>query len=164
MKRALDRIAPARFGGRLGLAVVAVGLVVIGIGWNGAAGSGGEINHVPVVQAQLPWLLSGGFLGLGIVVLGAALIVVSVQRESQARLKSSLDAIADALGQLGAGRAVPDDLDDLVVAGSASYHRSSCALAQDRAEAHLLTVQQAVDGGLSPCRVCNPPVNAAATR
>lgn len=163
LQRLLGRLAPARFGGRLGLVVVGVGLVVIGVGWNGAAGSGGEVNHVPVLQAQLPWLLSGGFLGLGIVVLGAALLVVSAHRESQANVQAGLDAIVDALEKLQGAASVPDDLAGLVVAGTASYHRSSCRLARDRHDARLLTVEQAVGEGLSPCRVCAPPVAATST-
>ena len=162
-RRFLDRLAPARFGGRLGLGVVALGLLVIGIGWDGAAGSGGEINHVPLVQAQLPWLLSGGFLGLGIVVLGAALVVVNAQREGQHRLRTSLDSLTEAIERLGAQSTVPDDLGGLVLAGADSYHTSTCHLVRDRHDARPMTPEQATSAGLTPCRVCNPPVKAPAT-
>jgi hypothetical protein len=162
-RRVLSRLTPARFGGRLGLGVVALGLLVIGIGWDGAAGSGGEINHVPVVQAQLPWLLSGGFLGLGIVVLGAALVIANAQRESQHRLKSSLDALAEAIERLGGAAAVPDDLGGLVLAGADSYHTSTCHLVRDRRDARVVSPEQATAEGLTPCRVCHPPVVAPAS-
>lgn len=51
-----------------GMALVVIGLVVIFVGYVGASGS---------VQPyeQLPYLLSGGFLGLGLVVAGGALFV-----------------------------------------------------------------------------------------
>ena len=157
-RRFFARLTPSRFGGRLGLGVVALGLLVIGIGWDGAAGSGGEINHVPVVQAQLPWLLSGGFLGLGIVVLGAALVIANAQREGQHRLKTSLDALTEAIERLGAASAVPDDLGGLVLAGSDSFHTSACHLVRERHDARPVTPEQAVAEGLTPCRVCHPPV------
>jgi hypothetical protein len=157
-KRLLDRLAPARFGGRLGLGVVALGLLVIGIGWDGAAGSGGEVNHVPVVQAQLPWLLSGGFLGLGIVILGAALLIAHSQREGHHRLKASLDALSQAIERLGAAGTVPDDLGGLVLAGADSYHTSTCHLVRERHDARAMTPEQATAEGLTACRVCNPPV------
>jgi len=51
-----------------GIALVVVGFVVILIGWWGASGT-----NQP--SAQLPYLLSGGFLGLAFVALGATLLV-----------------------------------------------------------------------------------------
>jgi len=51
-----------------GVALVVVGFLVILVGWWGASGS-------TQPSAQLPYLLSGGFLGLGLVALGAALLV-----------------------------------------------------------------------------------------
>jgi hypothetical protein len=164
-KALLSRLGLRRAGSRLGLVVVAVGLVVIGIGWNGAAGSGGEINHVPVVQAQLPWVLSGGFLGLGIVVLGASIVIANAYRESEARMAARFEALLDGLERLSslspttAGDATrSESADDLVVAGTASYHRPDCRLARGRREARMVTVETAVHEGLAPCRVCRPPV------
>jgi len=151
-----------RGGSRLGLIVIALGLVVIGIGWNGAAGSGGEINHVPQVQAQLPWILSGGFLGLGIVVLGAAMVIANAYRESEARLSARFDQLLETLAE-GAGsaaRGTPLSSDqpagDLVVAGSTSFHRPDCRLVKGRTEARLIDVSTALDLGLAPCRICRP--------
>src|SRR6058998_3586499 len=94
----VPRLRPGAFGGGLGLVVVAAGLLVIGIGWNGAAGAGGEINGIPNLSAQLPWLLSGGILGLGLVVFGAALVIVHNARVDRARLESKLDELVEALG------------------------------------------------------------------
>lgn len=148
-------------GSRLGLVVIAIGLVVIGVGWNGAAGSGGEVNHVPVVQAQLPWLLSGGFLGLGIIVLGAAMVIANAYRESEARLAARFEQLLDVLerspaatGPAAAASRRRDD--DLVVAGSASFHRPDCRLVKGRSEARLIDVATALDLGLTPCRICKP--------
>lgn len=153
--------ALGRGGSRLGLLVIGIGLVVIGVGWNGAAGSGGEVNHVPVVQAQLPWLLSGGFLGLGIVVLGAAMVIANAYRESEARLSARFEQVLAALEQ-GPGlapRAAPEPgrgTGDLVVAGTSSFHRPDCRLAKGRSEARMIDASTALDLGLAPCRVCRP--------
>jgi hypothetical protein len=97
----VGRLGMGGSGSRLGLVVVALGLIVIGIGWNGASGAGGEVNHVPLVQAQLPWLLSGGFLGLGIVILGAAMMIANAYRETEARNAARMDAILEALERTG---------------------------------------------------------------
>jgi hypothetical protein len=156
----LRRLTPGSFAGRLGLLVVGLGLVIIGIGWNGASGPGGEVNHLPVVQAQLPWLLSGGFLGLGIVVFGAALLVAHSHREDRARLESRLADVVESIERLqrlpGTGLASPADLRGLVVAGSASYHDPGCRLVEGRRGQQLLTPAEAVAAGLAPCRICRP--------
>ena len=148
-------------GSRFGLIVIAVGLVVIGVGWNGAAGSGGEVNHVPVIEAQLPWLLSGGFLGLGIVVLGAAMVIANAYRESEARLAARFEQLIGALEKEPAvatrSPVEPAPAErDLVVAGSASFHRPDCRLVKGRTEARLIDVSTALDLGLTPCRICRP--------
>lgn len=159
----LARLAPGRFGGRLGLFIVGIGLLVIGIGWNGAAGSGGEIDHVPVLQAQLPWLLSGGFLGLAIVAVGAAVLVSHAHREDRASLESRLETLIEAVGRLGglgSTDVASDDLVGNVIAGPNSYHTRDCRLLKGRNETSRLTPEDAAGRGLTPCRVCRPPVVA----
>ena len=160
------RLGMGGAGSRLGLGVIALGLIVIGIGWNGAAGAGGEVNHVPVVQAQLPWLLSGGFLGLGIVILGAAMMIANAYRETEARNAARMDAILEALERTGGNNEAvavvasvasgSGEVADLVVAGTASYHRPDCRLARGRGDAEVIPVASAVERGLSACRVCKP--------
>ena len=144
----------ARFGGGVALVVIALGILAIGLGYNGAAGT-------PVLAAQFPYLLSGGVLGLSLVILGSSLIVVRAHREDRARLESKLDDLIDALGSasLGAGGGAdraPRDLTGLVVAGSASYHVPGCRLVDGREDVSYLTPAEAKARWLSPCRVCQP--------
>lgn len=170
----IGKLGLGRSGTRLGLGVVGLGLLIIGIGWNGAAGAGGEVNHVPVVQAQLPWLLSGGFLGLGVVVLGAAMMIANAYRESEARTAARMEALLEAIerqerrpvaGTRGAPSVddptlpggIPVVRDDQVVVGTNSYHRPDCRLVRGRADAELASAAAAAGRGLSPCRVCKPP-------
>jgi hypothetical protein len=84
--------ALARVGGMagsLGVALAVLGFIVIGLGWNGAA------ERITLVQ-QLPYLLSGGFFGLGLVVLGAAVLVADSHRRDRAELAVRLEALIDA--------------------------------------------------------------------
>jgi hypothetical protein len=146
-----------QFGGKLGLGVIALGLLVIALGWNGMAGSGGQINHVSDLRAQLPFLLSGGFLGLSIVVLGGALLLVTSHREDRARLERKLDELIEATGRAGtAAPSAPADAAGLVVAGASSYHRPDCRLASGREDVSYLTAGEAQGRGLTACRVCRP--------
>jgi len=143
-------------GGQLGLGAIAVGLLIIGLAWNGAAG-------VDFVQGQVPYLLSGGFLGLGLVVFGAALVVVQSNRhdrsllEEQLRdLNASIARLANAVGgAAGATNGNPGGGDDRVVVGSTSYHRPDCRLIVDKNLAST-TLDAALAEGLEPCRVCAP--------
>ena len=153
--------AVAPFGGAVAVGLVVVGLIVIGIGWNGAAGSGSEVNGVPDIRAQIPWLISGAALGLALVVIGAAQMITQSQRADRVRLEAKLDELTRVLGAgvAGPGAAVRPgsvDLVDLVVAGSTSYHRPDCRLAQGRAGSRYLTTGEAKEAGLKACRICQP--------
>ena len=138
-------------GGKAGLVLAGLGLLAIGIGWNGAAGQ-------LTLLGQLPYLISGGLLGIALVILGAAMIVVQSAREDRAMLEAKLDLVAEAVLEAG-GRARPDapgDVSGLVVAGTASYHVPGCRLVDGREETTYLTPEEAVGRGLKPCRVCQP--------
>ena len=161
--RRLGRVVEAAvspFGGGVAVGLVVVGLIVIGIGWNGAAGSGSEVNGVPDIRAQIPWLISGGALGLALVVIGAAQMITQSQRADRVRLEAKLDELTRVLGAGASGpaatRSGPADLADLVVAGATSYHRPDCRLAQGRAGSRYLTTQEAHEAGLKACRICQP--------
>jgi hypothetical protein len=151
------RIRPGAFGGGMGLLVVAIGLIVIGIGWNGAAGGGGQIAGVTDLRAQLPWLLSGGLLGLALVVFGAALMIVNNARVDRSRLEVKLDELVDTMsrGATGTG-AAPASAAGLYVAGGSSYHRPDCRLATGRDDVRYVTAHEATTEQLRPCRVCQP--------
>ena len=148
------------FGGTVAVVLVAAGLLVIGIGWNGAAGSGSYVNGVPDIRAQLPWLISGGCLGVALVVIGAALMVTQSHRTDRARLEARLEELSDALRAMGGapprGRGRAGAATGMVVAGASSYHRPDCRLVEGRDDAEHLAPAEAQARGLSPCRICKP--------
>jgi hypothetical protein len=149
--------AIGRVSGGLGVLVVGIGILVIGIGWAGIAGPGGEVNHTPNLAAQMPYLLSGGALGLSLVVLGAALMVINAQRQDRSRLEARLEELTELMARSAAGAAAPAAARaGLVVAGSASYHRPDCRLVDGRTDLALMAPQEAAGAGLSACRVCRP--------
>jgi hypothetical protein len=142
-----------KFGGKAGLLLAAIGLAAIGFGWNGAAG---QLTLI----GQIPYILSGGLIGVALVILGAAMLVVQNAREDRTRLENKLDLLTDALlagggaPRLAAG--APQDASGLVIAGTASYHVPGCRLVDGREETAYLTPDEARAGGLKPCRVCQP--------
>jgi hypothetical protein len=141
-----------RFGGKAGLALVAVGLVVIGIAYNAVASQ-------TTLLGQVPYIVSGGLVGLALVILGAAVLVVNSAREDRTMLELKLDQLTDAVlalnGDVRPG-ALPSDASGLVVAGTASYHVPGCRLVDGREATTLLTPDEAERKGLKACRVCQP--------
>ncbi|MFN2586525.1 MAG: hypothetical protein ABR613_00205 [Actinomycetota bacterium] len=138
----------------LGLLFVTAGFVVIGKAWDGAA----SINFT---TGQFPYLLSGGFMGLGLVVTGCTLLFLSTVRAERQVLTEKLDEVTKLLGrnltrmQLSAnGTAAAGEQ---VVAGENVYHRAECRILQGKSGLTTLTVDQAAAEGLRACRVCEPP-------
>jgi hypothetical protein len=141
-------------GGQLGLGAIAIGILIIGLAWNGAAG-------VDFVQGQVPYLLSGGFLGLALVVFGAALVVVQSNRRDRSLIEAQLRELNTAIARLanavggatGATNGRPGE--ERVIIGSSSYHRPDCRLVADK-DLPSTTLEAALAENLEPCRVCTP--------
>ena len=76
-----------RLGGQLGVLLTLLGLLIIFFGWNGAAST----DYVP---AQFPYLISGGVVGIAVVVVGAAMILVQNFRTDMARLEAAVERVA----------------------------------------------------------------------
>jgi len=144
----------SQLGGKLGVAVLLVGFVVIFLGWNGAA----SFNDL---RQQFPYVISGGIAGLAIVVVGAALLLVEALRTERAELQSSIDDLRRAIESMSAMTSAATSTSavesDLVLAGRGSYHRQDCRLVQGRDDPFpLITTDEADEQGLTACRICNP--------
>ena len=148
MKRNLPRL-----GGQLGVALCVVGFILVFLGWNGAASR----DRVP---AQFPYLISGGIAGLCLVIVGVGMLIVQNQRTDRAALQASIDRLREAVERSGGAAAAGNGAAvsaGSVVAGASSYHQPECRLAEGRSEAEVISQEEAIERGLTPCRVCNPP-------
>jgi len=77
-------------GSKLGTGLCGAGVLLVFLGWNGAA-------SVDRVEAQFPYLISGGIAGLSLVVIGMGLIIVQNQRSDRAMLQQSLRELEAAI-------------------------------------------------------------------
>ena len=84
----------SKLGGVLGIVYCIAGFFLIFLGWNGAASNDRE-------AAQIPYLISGGIGGLGLVVVGAALIVAHSLRSDRVELRGAIDDLRDAIADRG---------------------------------------------------------------
>ncbi len=148
-----------RLGSPLSIVLIGIGLVAIALGANG-------IRSNDTVIEQMPYLLTGGLVGIAFVIFGSAYMVVQNFRQDRVRLEAKLDELLDALvagaaipargGMPTGATPAPGDLSGLVVAGNASYHVPGCRLVDGREEVSYLTPAEARERQLKPCRVCQP--------
>ena len=143
-----------QMGAKLGILLCLGGFVALWAGWNGAA----SYDRVP---AQFPYLISGGIVGLGLIVIGAAMIVVDTNRQGRdelqatlAELRAALEGMTPSPAATAASGAIAGP--GTVVTGASSYHRPDCHLVDGKPETRILSVGEAEDDGLTPCRICKP--------
>jgi hypothetical protein len=75
--------------------LIGLGFIVIFLAWNGAAGK-------DYVQGQVPYVISGGLGGLGLVVCGLAVVVIQAVRRDAAETRQKLDELIDAIREQAA--------------------------------------------------------------
>lgn len=79
----------------IGIAVAAIGFVLILFAWGQVAG---EVN----VALQMPYLISGGLTGLALVMVGVTVVSVAARRRDAALREQQTALLADALRELSA--------------------------------------------------------------
>lgn len=145
-----------RLGRILGLVFITAGFVVIGKAWDGAA----SINFA---TGQLPYLLSGGFMGLGLIITGATLLFLSTVRSERTLMTDQYEEMTRLLSrnlsrlQISANGAGGENREQVIAAAS-HYHVAGCGVLEGKSDLATVLVEQAVAEGLEPCRVCGPPV------
>ena len=157
----------------VGALLVPLGIVIILLAWYGSA-------HTPYIQQQIPYLVSGSFIGLGLMILGGLLYwahwlyriydqanlqhTVELQRQ-EALFGQLIDAVrsgaaASGSGAPGAGATngrAPAALDGpglVATATGSNAHRPDCPIVRRHPTGlRPLTIEQAT--AARPCRICN---------
>lgn len=138
--------------------VAPLGLVFVLLGWYGAA-------RTPNSFEQIPYLISGGLFGLGLVFLGAffyfAHWLTELVKESRAgsaalleavnRLQESMAAPAAVAGTSTSVAAQPDVELVATLRGSMA-HRTDCPVVAGKDDLRVVTA----DDDLAPCKMCEP--------
>lgn len=156
MNKLLQRLTPKKQGWQTtaSLLFVVAGFLVIGLAWNGAAG-------IDFAQGQIPYLLSGGAIGLGLIAVGVTLMLFEAARRSRVHLDARLDSIIEALHDVRAASPAPSEnghrkTEGLVIIGASSFHLPDCRLVSGKADQVAVTTDEALTRGLNACRVCLP--------
>ena len=135
----------------VGGSLMPLGGLLIVLGWLGA-------SRTPFVFEQTPYLISGGLLGLGLVIGGGFVYFGYWQslriRESRRQNEDLTAAVARLEALLGNGNAAGVGAARFVATAQGSiFHRPDCAVVTGKSG--LRTVS-ADDPGLQPCKLCDP--------
>jgi hypothetical protein len=141
----------------VGAILMPLGIIAIFLGWYGTA-------HTKYQYDQLPYVVSGGLLGLGLIFLGGFLYfgawlarIGNEQRESSRQLADTMLLVADLIAKQSAPASSAGTNGNgaaLVLAGAGStVHRRDCPLITHRDDLRPLTGNET---DLGTCRVCRP--------
>ena len=142
----------------MALAFITGGFVVLFLAWNGAASQ-------DFVQGQVPYLLSGGFVGLGLIIVGVGLMLFESGRRAGTKVDRKIDELSEVIKTIQVssnGSSAEHAMAEAtiaagkVVVGARSYHRADCRLVEGKDALVFATQPLAVEQGLKPCRVCSP--------
>jgi hypothetical protein len=147
-----------------GALLLPIGIAVIILGWQGAA-------HGRVDQQQIPYLISGGVLGLAFVIVGGFFFWAhwlyrmydQAELHHLERMRVSAEQHQDlmrALGERGvtaapaASAGAGASAAYVATASGTNFHNPDCPIVSGRPGLRRLTAAQAT--GMKPCRICEP--------
>jgi hypothetical protein len=146
-----------------GAVLIPLGVAFILLAWYGAA-------HTGYVQQQVPYLVSGSFVGLGCMVVGGLLFwahwlyriydQADVHHREQLQAQREMFEVLVELVRGGDGPSTngPPPEQSLVATPSGTfYHLPTCPVARQRRQS-LRTIDEAEARAMRPCRICDPPV------
>lgn len=128
------------------------------------------VSREVLVARQIPYLVSGGLLGVALVSLGGRYLLIEDLRRDSGRLQRLEEAVTDLRAALLAQPDAPA-LDApargsstrngtratvLVVNGGGSFHRSECAVVEGKEQVSRITPDSAKRKGLRACPMCQP--------
>ena len=133
------------------------GAVLLVVAWYDVSGTAN-------VYEQLPYLVSAGFTGLALIIVGSALLAAGRADRVERRLAQLIDALTAATAA-GSPTSVPPstqpagapvtDPGFLAVPGSGTFHRPDCLLLREKS-AESVSPADIAARGLTPCPVCEP--------
>ena len=138
----------------LALGLLALGVVLVLLGWYGAA-------NTNILTEQIPYLISGGLLGMAlIIVAGIVGSSASLSRENREMHRDLTNVIGtSSVGTLrsvpSAARRAPSDGGVYLVPGGHSYHQQGCPIIEGKHSTEL-PLDEAIAAGYTTCKLCGP--------
>jgi hypothetical protein len=139
----------------IGGTLMPLGVLLILLGWLGA-------SHTPLPFEQTPYLISGGILGLALVISGGFVyfaywqtIRVRESREQTAELVASLARLETLLagGVTASGATAAVTASFVATPNGSIFHRPDCTVVAGRTDLAAVNPDKTK---LEPCRICTP--------
>jgi hypothetical protein len=135
------------------LIFLATGIVLVLLGWYGAA-------HTNIATEQVPYLISGGLLGLGLIIVAGIMGVGALQERSNEDLRKEIVQAVAAMRTgmpdrpLSASDVSSNGHHVFVVPGGRSYHEAGCPILEGKEGVKQLLPAQASGSGYAACKLC----------
>lgn len=151
-------LARANWRSLTAMLLLILGVVFVMLGWYGAA-------HTNIITEQIPYLISGGLLGLGLIIVAGFVASFSVLEQENRELRREIArslATARAAGAAPvgpapiAGIAPSDNGHVFVVPGGRTYHEPGCPIVEGKEGVQEFEPAQAVGSGYTACKLCGP--------
>lgn len=145
----------------LGYILIALGGIFLLVGYLG-------VSREVIVARQIPYLVSGGLVGLAAIALGGRLLLIEDLRRDSGRLDRLEKAVQElhqvllyrpdapsiAAASATSLNGVPSKL--VVLPGGESFHRPDCPVVGDKGTGRSVTAETAQRKGLNACPLCQP--------
>lgn len=146
----------------LGYILIALGAILLLAGYLG-------VSREVIVARQIPYLVSGGLVGLAFITVGGRLLLIEDLRRDSGRL-DRLEKAVQELHQVLLYRPDAPSLTEpvaastngarpsklLVLPGGESFHRPDCPVVGDKSSGRSVTLETAQRKGLRACPLCQP--------
>lgn len=136
--------------------LLVAGIVMVLLGWYGAA-------NTNILTEQIPYLISGGLLGLGLIVVAGVLASAAALERENRELRADLRRLFVGAGRIGPTRLGTESFAKeggspngqlYVVPGGRSYHLAGCPILEGKAGVKEIPPEEAPS--YSPCKLCEP--------